>query len=642
LIVATDEAWCSTPSHILGVDIIAGEIHDFRQRVSRWSEGEAAGPSWDPVRLAQHDFARLSAPLGPPCRRIEEVHPVSIRELAPQRHVVDFGQNINGWVRLAGLGPAGSKLTLVYGEALDAAGDVTQHNVSHAERFPERHFQTDVVISAGDETVFEPRHSTKGFRYIRLENHAGKLLPESISAIVVHSELTRAGDFTCSDERLNRLHSAIDWSFRGNACSIPTDCPTRERAGWSGDYQTFIETAAYLYDVKDFSLRWLNDMAAEQWPDGTILNCVPDPHDFSLEENAMWRGAQGSAGWGDAACHVPWELYRSTGQAEVLAPLIPMMRAWVDFALKRAAGGRHNSRATARPEPLPHEQFLWDTGFHFGEWAEPDRPKDPAAAFARVLSMDHGPTATAFLHRSASECAKLIALTGAVDTAYSDVAKLVRDAWCAEFLDSNGRVQPQTQANLVRALAFHLLPADCRQRAADDLAALVRASGNHLGTGFLATPYLLPVLADHGYLDLAYELLFQNTPPSWLHMIDQGATTMWEIWTKFDGKGEGSLNHYSKGSVATFLHTYVAGLQIVEPGYRRFRVAPRPGGGLSSANTWHESPFGRIAVAWRAEDSLFMLDVLVPDGTTADVKLPDGSQDCLRPGRHTLSCRACS
>ena len=330
-------------------------------------------------------------------------------------------------------------------------------------------------------------------------------------------------------------------------------------------------------------------MAAEQWPDGAILNYVPDPHDFTLAENAGWRGAQGSSGWGDAACHVPWELYRATGRAEPLRPLLAMMRAWVDFALARAESGRHADRAAARPTPLPHERYIWDTGRHFGEWAEPDFAKDPAAAFAKVLKMDHGPTATAFLHRSAGELARLSdVLDDAVAAAhYADVADRVRQAWCAEFVDAQGRVQPQTQANLVRALAFGLLPPALRQRAADDLAALVRAADMHLGTGFLATPFLLAVLADHGHLDVAYDLLFQNTSPSWLSMIDQGATTIWELWTGFDGKGEGSLNHYSKGSVVSFLHHYVAGLQIVEPGYRRFRVAPRPGGGLTSASTWH-------------------------------------------------------
>jgi alpha-L-rhamnosidase len=637
MVVPTDGSWRSTLSHILAADVIAGEVHDLRRRIAGWCAADADRTSWDPVRVAEHDNGRLSPPLGPPCRRTAELRPMEIRELRPDRHVVDFGQNINGWVRLSDLGPAGAELTLVYGEALDPDGDVTQRNISHADRFPERPFQTDVVVSAGDGAVFEPRHSTKGFQYVRVEGHPGPLPPEAITAVEVRSTLAPAGGFACSDERLNRLHAAADLSFRGNTCSIPTDCPTRERAGWTGDYQTFIETAAYLYDVADFTLRWLHDMAAEQWPDGAILNYVPDPHDFTLAENAGWRGAQGSSGWGDAACHVPWELYRATGRAEPLRPLLGMMTAWVEFALARSASGRHANRAAARPDALPHERYIWDTGRHFGEWAEPDFAKDPAAAFARVLKMDHGPTATAFLHRSAGELAQLSAVLGEAAAAehYAAVADRVREAWCAEFIDADGRVQPQTQANLVRALAFGLLPTELRQRAADDLAGLVRAADTHLGTGFLATPFLLSVLADHGHLELAYALLFQSTPPSWLYMIDQGATTIWELWTGFDGKGEGSFNHYSKGSVVSFLHQFVAGLQIVEPGYRVFRVAPCPGGGVTSASAWRESPYGRIDVSWRVEAGRGELQVTVPAGTTAEVALPDGAQCSLGAGRHT-------
>jgi alpha-L-rhamnosidase len=639
MVVATDGSWRSTPSHILAADIIAGEVHDLRRRVVDWCKAGVDRASWDPVRLANYDNGRLSLPLGPPCRRVEELKPVAIRELQPGRHVVDLGQNINGWVRLTDLGPADAELRLTHGEALDADGDVTQRNVSHADRFPERPFQTDVVVSAGDGSIFEPRHSTKGFQYVRIEGHPGPLRPEAVTGVVVRSVLQPAGGFSCSDERLNRLHAAADWSFRDNTCCIPTDCPSRERAGWTGDYQTFIETAAYLYDVADFSLRWLHDMAAEQWADGAILNYVPDPHDFTLEENARWRSAQGSAGWGDAACHVPWELYRATGRAEPLRPLLGMMRGWVDFALRRAQSGRHPDRAAARSTPLPHERYIWDTGFHFGEWAEPEFAQDPAAAFAKVLKMDHGPTATAFLHRSADELARLSLVLGDAPAAehYAEVAERVREAWCAEFLDAQGRVQPQTQANLVRALAFGLVPAEFRPRAADDLVALVRAADTHLGTGFLATPFLLSVLADHGHLDVAYELLLQSTAPSWLHMIDQGATTIWELWTGVDGRGEGSLNHYSKGSVVSYLHRYVAGLQIVEPGYRRFRVAPRPGGGITSASTWHESPFGRISVAWQIEGGRGEVQMSVPAGAIAEVELPDGGRCSLGAGQHVRS-----
>jgi alpha-L-rhamnosidase len=273
---------------------------------------------------------------------------------------------------------------------------------------------------------------------------------------------------------------------------------------------------------------------------------------------------------------------------------------------------------------------VWDTGFHFGEWTEPDVVPD-----LRVLrTMDHGPTATAFFYRSATELAQAAAVCGDDRThaRYTELAENVRAAWRAEFIGDDGHVRWQRQANLVRALAFDLVPDELRRTAVEDLVALVREAGTHLGTGFLATPFLLPALADNGELDVANELLFQETPPSWLFMIDRGATTIWEDWN-----GRSSHNHYSKGAVVSFLHRYVAGLHMTEPGYRRFRVAPRPGGGITQAETWHDSPHGRIEVAWQIDGGAGRLDVTIPDGTAASLVLPDGRNEDVGPGRHDRS-----
>jgi alpha-L-rhamnosidase len=633
--VCTDAHWRSTRSHILAADLIAGEVHDLRLRVPDWASPAGDRSSWDSVRLGSEDDAALVPAWGPPVRRIEELASLSVHELAPERHVVDFGQNSNGWVRVSDLGPAGTMLRLVYGEVLDDEGDVSQAAIAHMYAADEVPFQTDLVTSAGDGAAFEPRHSTKGFRYVRIEGHPGPLTRTSVVSVVVHSDLRRIGGFSCSDDRLNRLHAAAEWSFRGNACGIPTDCPHRERAGWTGDWQVFVPTAAYLYDVHDFSARWLEDLAAEQWNDGTVLNIVPEQHDLTLEEHARWRSAQGSSGWGDAACHVPWELYLAYGREEVLRAQLASMQRWVDYAAGRATGGRHPQRAAARPDAAAHEQFIWDTGFHFGEWTEPDAPP-PAELIDHLLTTDHGPTATAFLYRSARELAHAAAVLGDDEVAerYSRLAEDVRAAWITEFVDADGHVQPQRQANLVRALAFDLLPAELRWLAADDLVRLIRHAGTHVGTGFLATPYLLPVLADAGHLDVAYDLLLQDTPPSWLYMVDQGATTIWEDWS-----GQESQNHYSKGAVVSFLHHYTAGLLLLEPGYRRFRVAPRPGGGLSSASTWHDSPYGRIRINWTLDKGLGQIEVDVPPGSEAELVLPDGTKARLTAGEHSRTWR---
>jgi alpha-L-rhamnosidase len=259
--------------------------------------------------------------------------------------------------------------------------------------------------------------------------------------------------------------------------------------------------------------------------------------------------------------------------------------------------------------------------------------------FEYALTGDHGSTATAFLHRSADEVAKIARILGdnAAAESYQAVATGALHAWRAEFIDVDGRITPATQATLVRALAFGLVPDDLTAAVAEQLVGLIRAAGTHLGTGFLATPFLLPVLADSGHLHVAYELLLQRTPPSWLYMLDQGATTIWEDWDAMlpDGRVRSSLNHFSMGAVIGFLHRYVAGLQILSPGYQRFRVAPRPGGGVTSAGAFHDSPFGRIEVSWRLDGDEGKIEVSVPDSTEAELILPSGALQVLGPGAHS-------
>ena len=644
VVVGTDSSWRAGTGHITAADLMAGEVHDMRRRDDRWCTVSVDHGPWSKVTVAGHPFTPLCDPVGPSVRRVGELAPVSINRIGPTSQVVDFGQNSNGWVRLRRLGPADTTVTIVHGEALNPDGTVTIDNCRGLSLLrPESlaiPFQTDVVVSAGDDAVFEPHHSTKGFRYVQIDGLAEDLEPSDIVSVVVHTDLAPIGSFSCSDDRINRLHAAADWSFRGNACEIPTDCPTRERSGWTGDWQVYVGTAAYLYDVTDWSRKWLFDATADQLENGAVTEIVPDPYHGGPHGDPGWEFMQGPAGWGDAVCHVPWELYLSTGRLDVIEENIDTMKRWLAFAESRAAGGRFRKRAKARPVALPHERYIWDTGFHFGEWLEPHVELSDMDSVVAALGADMGPTATAFIVRSSRELAAMLRLLDRDIEAgrYDILAANALDAWRTEFVDPDGHVQPLTQANLVRAIAFDLLPLDLVGTAVDDLVRLVRDAGTHVGTGFLATPFLLPVLADHGHLDLAYELLFQSTPPSWLTMIDRGATTIWEGWAGITESGEvleSSLNHYSKGAVISFLHRYTAGLQILEPGYRRFRVAPRPGGGISSAVTHHDCPFGRIEVSWRLDNGRGRVDVTVPVGTSAELLLPDGMHQILGPGRHT-------
>ena len=351
----------------------------------------------------------------------------------------------------------------------------------------------------------------------------------------------------------------------------------------------------------------------------------------------------GAAGWGDAAVIVPWEIYRAYGDRRLLEQQWKSMSTWVEYAARAARDHRHANRIAARPTPAPHEAFIWDTGFHWGEWTEPGELQDfdgnLASFLANLQAVDNGILATAYLHHSSRLLGQIASLLGRTEDAdrYAHLAEASKDAWQAEFIRPDGTLTRDSQATYVRALAFDLVPDQLRAQMARRLVELIRDAGTHLGTGFLATQYLLPVLADTGHLEVAYDLLFQDTEPSWLTMIDRGATTIWETWNGLDQHGVpfGSLNHYSKGAVVSFLHRYVGGIRLLDdaPAYRRLQIEPMPGGGITSAHATHDSPFGRIESSWRVDGDRFTLDVTIAPGTTAEICLPDGRHLEAQPGQ---------
>ena len=644
---ATGDGWRTAPSYITGADLIAGQREDRRLLDPAVHEVGFDDGAWRPAVPREVSVAVVRS-IAPPVRRTEEIAAVAVRPVhGGDAFVADFGQNFSGWVRLALPGNGGGELTLSHGEWLGPDGDLTTRHLDVdlpvlPERLPLG--QIDHVVPAGAAPwplrggdVFEPRFTTHGFQYARIEGHPGPLGPGDVTGVVVHSDLRRTGWFGCSDDRVSRLHEAAVWSLRSNICDIPTDCPQRERAGWTGDWQIFAPTAAYLYDVLAFTRKWLGDVSLGQRADGCVANISPCSPAEGFD--GSFGPLHGSAGWGDAVVSVPWDLYEAYGDVSLLGEMWDSMTAWVRFAAGVAAGGRHPDRAAARPEPAPHERYLWDTGFHWGEWLEPGGEPSDFGAFVRA---DKSEVATAYLHRSAAALVRIAGVLGRPESQWREFASVADGAlgaWRREFVRPDGTLAVQTQASHVRALAFGLVPAELRPGVAARLAGLVAEAGGHLGTGFLSTPYLLPVLADHGHLDVAYQLLLQDTPPSWLTMVDRGATTVWETWEGVDARGKphASLNHYSKGAVASFLHRYVAGLRVVDPGYRRFEVRPRPGGGITGATTRHISPFGPIDVAWQLRAGTLELDLQVPPGSTAMVILPGEAPQDRCPGRHHLA-----
>lgn len=648
-VIGTGPAWTSRRSSITHADLMDGQTTDLRH-----GPGEPGPAVVDAVQAPPVDWSPA-----PPVRVVECLPPRSLTRTPSGAFVVDFGQNASGWVRLTDLGPAGTRTVIDHGEHLGPDGDLDTRHLDSARpgEEPIPFVQRDEVIASGTpDEAFEPRHTVHGFRYARVTRDdvgGADLDPAAITMQVVHTDLPDAGSFECSDTDLTRLHEAARWSFRGNAVDVPTDCPTRERLGWTGDYQIFVSTAVRLFDVDGFSRKWLRSVRDDQLPDGRIVNSSPDSNLLKAHADPMVDHITGSAGWGDAIVHVPWVLYETYGDRVVLQESWDAMVRWVEFALRAAASARHPSRVERSSEPLPHERYLWDGTFHWGEWSEPKRRAEDGTLVSALGSdprawfmADKAEVGTAYLYRSLSELARIAGALGKDDEArrYRDLAANVRDAWQVEFLQDDGRVAADTQAAYVRALAFGLVPDTLRPAVARHLVERVHDAGDHLTTGFLSTADLLPALADAGHADVAYAVLLQRTYPSWLGMLDRDATTIWEDWDGIDenGQANASLNHYSKGAVVRFLHTHTLGLRQASGSvaWESFVVAPVLGGGLTWARGTFDGPQGPIAAEWRITDGVFRLDVTVPPGSTATLHLPDGTSVPVGPGRHTAECAA--
>ncbi len=636
-VFATDDDWTSCPSTTVRADLMDGQTVDFT----------TTERSAQPVRVGVVDAPAIDWSPAPPIRVIETRSPVAVNRLRDDVWVIDFGQNASGRVRLTDLGASGTRTVIDYGEYVDASGDLSTSHLDSTQpgQDPLVFVQRDEVIAGAEGDVFEPRHTVHGFQYARITRTGSPLDVASVTMQVVHTDFAPTGTFESSDRDLNRLHEIAEWSFRGNAVDVPTDCPTRERLAWTGDYQVFAPTATRLYDVHGFTRKWLRSVRDDQLDDGRIANFSPDGRQIKRHLDDQFAMMTGSAGWGDAIVAVPWEMYVSYGDRLVLEENYDAMGRWVEWALSSARTARHHARVQASADPEPFEEYLWDGTFHWGEWTEPKQrdadgnPIDPIKHNPMAWFMaDKGEVGTAFLHRSAATLARIAQILGrGADAArYAELAAKVAAAWRDAYLRHDGTTVTDTQAAYVRALSFGLIPDALQAASVDRLVELIREAGTHPGTGFLATGDLLPVLTDAGRADVAYELLFRRTAPSWLYMVDRGATTIWEDWEGIDEQGiaHESLNHYSKGAVIRFLHTHTLGLRQ-EPdsvAWEKLVIAPVPAPGMTWARGSHNGPQGRIAVEWRIEDDRIRISADIPAGTTARIVFPDGTEYEAGPG----------
>jgi alpha-L-rhamnosidase len=638
--VVTDESWHAGPGRIVGSDPKFGERVDLRIPDTDWLGATEPPARFTPARR-----------LPTPTRRLEAEEVERVRDIARLRATVtrspsgkqllDFGQNFAGVVRIRLEGPAGTRVRLTHGELLGLDGELDPRNLYLNPK--EDWVQRDEVILDGSRSWYQPWFTLHGFRYVEVDGLPHDLDSGDVEGIVLSSELPAAGSFECSDARLEKLHRNGLWSLRSNFTDTPTDCPTRERSGWTADINVFAPTATTLVDAQAFLRRYLRNVALEQFPDGTVPPFIPK--EASRDSTRLFRTVQhwvaSSVGWGDVTTMLPWTLYRYYGDVRVLERQYESMRRWVDH-LEHAARTRRGAARWFGKRAGKLERYVLDTGFHFGEWLRPG--EEPPSTFGRNILRPPAVVATAYFAHSASLLARIAAVLGrdAEAQRYAELADKVRAAWRAAFVHEDGRIGDDRQDDYVRALAFHLVTPDQRPATLARLVKLIEAADHHLGTGFLSTPMLLPTLAENGRPDVALRLLSQDSSPSWLHQVKLGATTTWETWQGYDEKGQGrfSHNHYALGAVIGWLQEGLAGLSPAAPGYRHIRIAPVIGGGLTHAAASVDTPFGLARSAWKLANENVELEVLVPPGASAEVHLGDGRVETVGSGRHTFSWRS--
>ncbi len=609
--VASDERWeASQQGPLRENDLELGERYDARRETVT---------EWHPVTVMGFGLENLAPTESVPILE-QERFAGKLLKTPNGETVIDFGQNLAGYTEIRVTAKAGQRITLWHGETLDENGNFTQSNFDPGERNKNGGIPQKLEYICKDgENVYKPRFAIFGFRYAKVETDID-LSSASFTAVAVYSQMPQTGFFTCGNADVNRLFLNSLWSMRSNFCDIPTDCPTRERAGWTGDAGAFAPTAVYLADCYAVLRKWLGECRMAQGEDGLVKNIAP----ANYADGMISKLLQGSAGWGDACVLVPWALYEAYGKKEILEENYDMMCRWLAFCEKRAQ--------KTRPQNLlnPYKKYLVDEGFHFGEWCQPD--VDNGEAMKKTMMLGAPEVATAYYFKSASLLAKIAEILEKPEDAkcYTAIAENAKKAY-RHCCTKNGRIESDRQCEYVRPIAFGLLEGDEVQKAADTLNDLVMKNGFHLNTGFLSTPDLCRVLSDHGHGDTAYKLLLQPECPGWLYAVKKGATTIWETWdgVREDGTVHDSLNHYSYGAISGWLFDGVCGIRLREG---KLTLKPCPNAALGYARAEWRSPVGTIKSAWEYRDGKLVFDFLTPIAAT--ITLPNGETKSVPAGEY--------
>ena len=581
--VRTDESWQWAKSRILFSEIYDGETCDARIEPA----------DWQPVKPLKWNKDILIPQEGEAIRETERIAAKRIFKTPQGDTVVDFGQEVTGYVEIALNAHAGDEVLFDHAEVQDRDGNWYNENYRSAKA------QAKYICREGQQ-AWHPQLTFFGFRYIRLLSWPGEAKPENFTAIAVHSDMKRTGWLKSGSAELNQLFSNIVWGQRGNFLDVPTDCPQRdERLGWTGDAQVFIKTASYLFDTERFFKKWLHDMAADQRESGEVGQVIPD----------LMPEGDSSAAWGDAATICPWQVYQTYGDQAVLKDQFECMKKWVDFI----------GSVTKTPN-------LWTEHFHFGDWLGLDAPSGSYKGSSREDFI-----ASAFYAHSTELVVKAGKQLGKDVSAYEKLHQNIVAAFRKTFPEY------KTQTEHVLAVYFGL--AENPQKTADALADMVKADGVQLRTGFVGTPYILHVLSQYGHADLAWSLVLRREYPGWLYPVTKGATTIWEHWDgiKPDGsfwsKDMNSFNHYSYGAVADWVFEQAAGIRHAEdkPGFEELIYAPHPDARLGWLQARLDTRHGTVSALWVCqEDGIrYELETLVHTKVCLN-----GKETWVNPGKY--------
>lgn len=609
-VIATDTDWLALKSPVFASGIYDGEMYDARM------EKNITGAD---IRSRLHAVETI-----PPDAALEPMTGVGVRckEILKVKEIIhtpagetvlDFGQEITGWVVFKPDVPRDNQILLQYSEVMQK-GVFYRDNLRMAKA-------EYLYFSDGEKKFARPHFTFYGFRYVKV---TGMTVDASnvddFEAWALYSDIPETGYIETSNEKVNRLIENTKWSQKDNFLDIPTDCPQRdERLGWTGDAEIFSGAASYHMLTPAFFRKYMKDMALEQREkNGAVPYVVPDVLTIARLKNGepefdMTDGRWGEAGscvWGDAATVIPWNMYLFYGNKGLLAEQYDNMKQWVDFIIymdENYCGGKR----------------LWNCGFHFGDWLSLDAEGDD-----REGGTDRYFVASVYYLYSAMLTAKAAKVLGKVEDAayYTKIAAEVRSAIREHYMTASGRLSVETQTAYVLGIYFDIFDSDEMSIAAEQLKCLLEERNDHLCTGFVGTAHLCPVLSKVGLTEKAYTLLLNEDYPSWLYEVNLGATTIWERWNSLlpDGSisdtGMNSLNHYAYGVIVEWIYRNICGLNPVEeaPGFRKVRFMPQVDKRLSYAKANYDSMYGTYEAGWRVEDDRIIYYLTVPFGCEAE------------------------